>query len=135
MAQVMDETAKVVHDVQGDMIPRLYSLRRVPNRYRQIIPLSVMKRYQCMVVGGAGGKLTVAIADQKGVSIFHALSQITGCAIFPVLVDPVRMRLLLQRIERAEHEHYSTLRRFSSLQRLQARVLLSILAHQLRAEH
>ncbi len=57
-------------------------------------------RHQCLVVGAAQDMLTVAITDRQDTSILALLSKLTGRTIFPVLVDPVRMRLLVQRIER-----------------------------------
>ena len=71
-------------------------------RYRQILPLAIMKRFQCIVVGSAQGVLTVAFTDRENTSVIESLRKITGQAIFPVLIDPSRMRLLIQRIERYE---------------------------------
>ena len=67
-----------------------------------------------MVVGSAQGVLTVAITDRQNTSAIESLRKITGQAIFPVLIDPDRMRLLIQRIERYEQNgqaFYSTTRR------------------------
>ena len=89
----------------GSLIPHFSDLRRVPSRYRQVLPLSIMQRYQCLVVGSAPGVLTVAITDRHNTSTLQtlqALHQYTGQAIFPVLIDQGRMRLLLQRIERCD---------------------------------
>ena len=71
-------------------------------RYRRMLPLTFMKRFQCIVVGSAQGVLTVAITDQQNTSVIESLRSITGRAIFPVLIDPTRMRLLIQRVERYE---------------------------------
>ncbi len=71
-------------------------------RYRQILPLTIMKQYQCIVVGAAQGVLTVAIADRQNMAVIESLSRYTRQAIFPVLIDPIRMRLLIRRIERGE---------------------------------
>ena len=71
-------------------------------RYRRMLPLTIMKRFQCLVVGSAQGVLTVAITDRQNTSVIESLRRITGQAIFPVLIDPNRMRLLIQRIERYE---------------------------------
>ena len=60
-------------------------------------------RYQCLVVGAARDTLTVAITDRQDPSILTILSKLTGRAIFPVLVDPVRIHLLIQRINRDLH--------------------------------
>ena len=81
-------------------IPRFRSLRRVPEPYRHVLPLKVMMRYQYLVVGAARDTLTVAITDRQDPSILTILSKLTGRAIFPVLVDPARMHLLIQRIDR-----------------------------------
>jgi len=86
----------------GNPIPQLSVLRRVPMGYRQILPLTIMKRYQCIVVGAAHGVLTVAITDRQNMAVIESLSRYTGRAIFPVLIDPKRMSLLIQRIERCE---------------------------------
>ena len=95
----MKDTA---NNVRGSLIPQLFVLRRVPARYRQFLPLTVMKRYQCIVVGSAQGVLTVAFTDPQNTLAIESLRRITGQAIFPILIDPNRMRLLIQRIERCE---------------------------------
>ncbi len=84
-------------------IPHLREIRRAPMRYRHILPLTIIKRYQCLVVGAARGKLTIAFASKRNMKVIESLSRYTGKAIFPVLVDPMRMQLLIQRIERCEH--------------------------------
>lgn len=83
-------------------IPRLDNVRRVPSRYHQILSLELMKQCQCIVVGAAQGVLTVAITDQQQKSIIESLEKLTGYAIFTVLIDSARMRLLISRIERCE---------------------------------
>jgi hypothetical protein len=88
--------------LDGNPIPQLSELRRAPLRYRHILPLTIMKRYQCIVVGAAKGKLTIAITDTQNMEVIESLSRYTGKAIFPVLIDPQRMHLLIQRIERGE---------------------------------
>jgi hypothetical protein len=92
----------IAENVRGNLIPQLFVLRRVPMRYRRILPLTVMKQFQCIVVGSAPGVLTVAITDRQNTSVIESLRKFTGQAIFPVLIDPTRMRLLIQRIERYE---------------------------------
>lgn len=92
---------EIADGVRGSLIPR-YDLRRVPMRYRRTLPLPVMKRYQCIVVGAAQGVLTVAITNPQDTTVIEALKQLTGRAIFPVLIDPTRMRLLIDRIERGK---------------------------------
>jgi hypothetical protein len=95
----MENRKKLAAQVRGNLIPRYSTLRRVPIRYRRILPLSLMKRYQCLVVGSAPGVLTVAITDQDNTVVLDALGELTGLAIFPVLIEPARMRLLLGRLE------------------------------------
>jgi hypothetical protein len=68
--------------------------------YQHILPLEVMKRYHCAVVGSAQGVLTVAITDQHDPSLVEILSRLTGRPIFPVWVKPERMRLLIKHMER-----------------------------------
>ena len=92
----------IADNVRGSLFPELFLLRRVPMRYRRILPLILMKRLQCIVVGSAPGVLTVAITDRQNTSAIDSLRRLTGQAIFPVLIDPTRMRLLIQRIERFE---------------------------------
>jgi hypothetical protein len=123
-----------ISDVLQDvMIPRLWTLRRVPGRYRYLLPVAVMKRYQCVVVGGEGSILTVAITRPKDTCIFNAISVLTGCTIFPVLVDPARMRLLIRRIERLEYAYYASMNNLSFYYALQQRsLLLFLIAHQQR---
>ncbi len=83
-------------------IPHLRELRRAPLRYRHILPLTIIKRYQCLVVGEAKGKLTIAIASRRNMEVIEPLGRYTGKTIFPVLVDRRRMQLLIQRIEQCE---------------------------------
>ncbi len=83
-----------------DLLPHFNTLRRAPTRYRKVLPLEVMKHYQCIVVGAAPGTLTVAISDCSNKEVIDALSKQTGQTIFPVVIPSDRMRLLLQRIER-----------------------------------
>jgi hypothetical protein len=98
------------HHVSGDIIPRLVCLRRVPTRYQHVLPLSIMKTYQCIVVGGESGSLTVAITNRKNVALLNALGALVGRPIFPVLIDPDHLHLLIRRIERAEHEKRKALK-------------------------
>jgi hypothetical protein len=88
--------------LDGNPIPQLGELRRAPMRYRHILPLTIVKRYQCIVVGAMKGKLTIAITDTQNMEVIESLSRYTGKTIFPVLIDPKRMHLLIQRIERRE---------------------------------
>lgn len=88
--------------VQVNPMPQLVTIRRIPMRYRRILPLPIMKQNQCIVVGAAQGILTVALTDRDNWAVIESLSRYTGRAIFPVLIEPQRMRLLLQRTERWE---------------------------------
>jgi len=95
----MENWNELTAQVRGSLIPRYSTLRRVPTRYRRMLPLSLMKRHQCLVIGSAPGVLTVAIQDPHNTAGLDALSEFTGLAIFPVLIEPSRMRLLLGRLE------------------------------------
>lgn len=97
------------YDLRGHMIPRMGTLRRVPGRYRRILPLALMKRYQCIVIGGEAGQLTVAMTREENAALCKMLSQLTGRAIFPVLIEPALMNLLLKRIERSEQQKHKAL--------------------------
>jgi len=90
------------HRLDDTPIPHLSELRRAPVRYRHILPLPFMKRYQCLVVGAASGNLTIAITDTHHLEVIESVHKYTGKRVFPVLIDPRRMQLLLQRIERCE---------------------------------
>ena len=120
-------TKLIDYELQGAMIPRLWTLRRIPGRYRRLLPVSVMKRHQCVIIGGDRSILTVAITEPKNTRILNVLSILTGCTIFPVLVDPMRMRLLIRRIERLEHTHYAPTDCLSLYYALQRRSMLSLL--------
>jgi Type II secretion system (T2SS), protein E, N-terminal domain len=98
------EMASYVNSFYG---PRFNTLRWVPLRYRRILPLEVMKRYQCIVVGATQGELTVAFASRQNKSVIGALMKMTGYTIFPVLVAPARIRLLIHRIESYERHRRS----------------------------
>ena len=103
----MQGTAPRVHD---NLIPQLRDLRRVPERYERMLPLKVMKRYQCAVVGSARGVLTVAITDRHDTFLIKTLTRFIGRPIFPVWVKPVRMDLLIKRVERRERRKDEMLR-------------------------
>lgn len=113
-----------------EFIPRLYTMRRIEPRYRHLLPIHVMKRYQCIVVGGKRGMLTVALTG--GVHneyIIEYLCQQTGCTIFPVLIEPERMRLLLQRAEWSECHKESVKRHKPLLHPLLLHSLLPLLPY------
>jgi len=96
--------------VDGNLIPQYSDLRRIPIRYHHILPLKVMKRYHCAVIGSAQGILTVAITTRRDTSLIETLTRLTGRPIFPVWVSPARMRLLIQRLECWEHRRNQMLR-------------------------
>src|SRR6266704_4013924 len=101
---------KVVLDVDNYVFPRFDTLRWVPIRYRKLLPLSVMKRYQCIVIGATQSRLTVAITDPLDLSIIELLQHLTKRTIFPVLIAPERMRLLIQHIEYCEQRKKRVMR-------------------------
>jgi hypothetical protein len=68
-----------------------------------------MKIYQCVVVGGEPGCLTVAITNRKNIALLKILGELIGCTIFPVLIDPANLHLLIRRMERSEHEKHKAL--------------------------
>ena len=90
-------------------IPRLDNIRRVPSRYHRILPMELMKDHQFIVVGAARGSLTVAITDLQQQPLVDYLKNLTGYSIFTVLVDPARMHLLIDRVERCERRKYRKL--------------------------
>jgi MshEN domain len=111
-----------------DPLPRFASIRRVPSRYQGILPLPVMQRYRCIVVGSARDALTVAIADDLQRQLIESLERLIGCPIFPVLVDSARMRLLLARLERREQQkHREVMGRPYYLHTLQLHAFLGFL--------
>lgn len=88
--------------MHGDLIPRLNDVRRVPMRFYRILPLAVIKRYQCAVLGRSANSLTVGITEREDEALINLLQALTGATIFPVLVEPARMRLLIMRMERCQ---------------------------------
>lgn len=88
--------------VDDDFIPRLQDVRRVPPRYQRILPLSMMKRHQCVVLGASPRVLTIGLVDGKNQQFLHYLQTFTGTEIFPVLIEPRRMRLMITRMERSQ---------------------------------
>ena len=83
-----------------DFLPRLRDVRRVPVRYQQALPWQVIKYHQCVVLGATSRTLTVGVIEHKDEQWLSFLQALTGTAIFPVLVEPERMRLLIARVER-----------------------------------
>lgn len=91
------------YGLHDEPIPRLDTIRRVPTRFHQILPLELMKRYQFIVVGAARGVLTVAISDIQQEPLIDSLKNLTGKPIFTVLIEPSRMRMMIDRIERCQY--------------------------------
>ncbi len=85
--------------VNSSQILHYDSMRWIPLYYRRLLPLQVMKRYHCIAVGSEGGVLTVAFDERPHPKLLDGLRRLTGQIIFPVLVHPKRMRLLLQRAD------------------------------------
>src|ERR1700730_17879625 len=83
--------------VRGDFLPRLRDIRRVPVRYQQALPWPVVKYHQCVVLGATSHTLTVGVIEHKDEQWLSSLQALTGTAIFPVLIEPERMRLLIAR--------------------------------------
>jgi hypothetical protein len=117
----------MVHDVQGvqGVVPRLRTLRRVSQQYWYCLPLQVMQKHQCIVVGGEQGVLTVAMADCRQTHLLTYLRLLTGCAIFPVQVDPARVRLLIKRVEWSLPVRRDLLRQASFYHPLMIRAMLT----------
>jgi hypothetical protein len=120
-------TKPLNYELQGAMIPRLETLRRIPGRYRHLLPIAVMKRYQCVIIGGDHSILTVAITEPENTFLLNILSALTGRTIFPVLIDPARMRLLIRRIERMEYARYAPMDCLALYYALQQRSMLLFL--------
>ncbi|HET8851390.1 MAG TPA: hypothetical protein VFN02_02610 [Ktedonobacteraceae bacterium] len=121
---------ETVHDRHNHLIPWFRSLRRVPMPYRHVLPLKVMMRHQCLVVGATQDTLTVAITDRQDTSILTLLSKLTGRTIFPVLVDPVRLHLLIQRIDRYQHSRGNVSDYLLYLHRLQIKAMVMPFTYQ-----
>ena len=125
----MQETKPCVHN---NLIPQLRDLRRIPMRYQRMLPLKVMKRYQCVVVGSAQGVLTVAITDRHDTFLIRTLTKFIGRPIFPVWVKPDRMDLLIKRMERWELRKDEMLRWPRVLSSFEVHMLVSVLTEQLQ---
>ncbi len=112
-------------------LPFLPVIRRVPKRYHHILPLALMKRLQCTVIGEGRGVLTVAISDARQEEIIAPLEALTGRRIFAVLVDPFTMSLLISRLERCERKsHTEEIRRPCYLHRQQLHAFIHFLGDQ-----
>ncbi len=123
----MGDMKNTAQGISGDSVPQFTQVRRVPVRYRQTLTLKVMKRYLCAVLGSAQGVFTVAITDQYDTSLIETLSRIIGHPIFPVLVEPDHMRLLIQRVEYYERRRYRRLKPSSFLHPHQAHTIVALL--------
>jgi len=116
--------------VRGNLIPRLNDVRRVSDRYHRVLPLPVIKRYQCIVVGKSARNLTIGIpeGEREQTDLLAFLQTLTGAAIFPVLVEPRRMHLLITRMERYQHFRRRYSRAYYVLQLpAQVRAVLSLI--------
>lgn len=134
------ETASIMRKTQGtvrsghddNLIPQFRDLRRIPTRYRYILPLNVMKQYRCAVIGSAQGVLTVAITSRHDTSLVETLGELTGHPIFPVWVKPACMHLLIQRIERWEQRRDEMLRWPHSLNLIQIHTIAVVPVYQMK---
>ena len=72
--------------------------------------MQVMKRYHCIAVGSERGVLTVAFDERPHPTLLRGLRRLTGQVIFPVLVRPKRMNLLLQRVQFCQNYRVSQYR-------------------------
>lgn len=81
-------------------VPRFNAVRRVPTCYQYVLPLGVIKRHQCLVLGSARGVFTVAMTVEGDAALVNNLERFLGQRIFTVLVEPARMRMLIERLER-----------------------------------
>lgn len=116
--------------MHGNLIPRLNDVRRVSDRYHRVLPLPVIKRHQCIVVGKSARNLTVGIPEyeREQAGLLDFLQTLTGAAIFPVLVEPRRMHLLITRMERYQHFRRRYSRAYYVLQLpAQVRTVLSLI--------
>jgi len=95
------------HGRHSQQLPRFDRVRWVPKRFKGMLPLEVMQRYQCIVVGGTQRKLTVAFASRQNAYVLAGLKKITGKEIFPVLMSPARLRRLLARAAAWQPQHDS----------------------------
>jgi hypothetical protein len=127
-ACIMGKMPRSVHD---NLIPQFRELRRIPTRYRHVLPLKVMKQYRCAVIGSAQGVLTVAITNRRDTSLIETLARLTGHPIFPVWVNPTGMHLLIQRIERWEQREDEMLRWPHPLNLIQIHTIMVVSIYQI----
>jgi len=107
---IVETMAKMAKGPFHGPIPRFDAIRRVPSCYQRIFPLALMKRYQFAVIGAVGNTLTIVVTDQQLRAAIGSLKKLTDHAVFPVLVEPTCMHLLIERIERCERREYYHLR-------------------------
>jgi len=74
----MGTVKDIADEVRGNLIPQLFVLRRVPTRYYGMLPLAIMKKFQCIVVGSTPGVLTVAITDRQNTVAIEFLKILLG---------------------------------------------------------
>ena len=133
MVYALISTKGEIARVHGDFIPRLHDVRRVPVRYQQVLPLSVIKRHQCVVLGASSHVLTIGFVDGDDKQLLRYLQIFTGTKIFPVLVEPRRMHLLIARIERSQRFRQRYSRAYYVLQMpTQVRILLMLQEEKMR---
>lgn len=120
--------------VKNFQMPRFDTVRWVPLRFRSLLPLEVMEQYHCVVVGASNDVLTVAFTDEKNAYVIEGLRKLTGQNIFPVLINPVRMRLLLKRIASYQQNKRSSWRSCYVNQQLIRSMLTFYLTQQRRLE-
>jgi len=128
-SQAMRIVKEMAPEIYSSVIPRFSGLRRVPTPYQRVLSLKAMRQYRCLIVGAAKGMLTVAITDTKAMSFIDYLSKITRRSIFLVLVEPSRMDLLLQRLERQERRRGRSLYPMSFLPLHQIDVIAILHTH------
>ncbi len=128
-SQAMRIVKEMALEIHSSVIPRFSDLRRVPTPYQRILSLKAMRQYRCVIVGAAQGMLTLAITDTQAMSFIDFLSKITKRSIFLVLVEPSRMDLLLQRLERQERRRSKRLCPISFLPLYQVDVMVILLTH------
>jgi hypothetical protein len=98
----MGNLKEMAHIARKGPLPRFPTLRYIPLRYRRWLSLQLARRYQCLVIGAAQDVLTVAVSSPHEDSFYIFLEQLTGHTIFPVLVEPATLRLLLKRLEQQQ---------------------------------
>lgn len=128
-SQAMRIVKEMAPEIHSSVIPRFSDLRRVPTPYQRILSLKVMRQYRCVIVGAAPGMLTLAIIDTQAISFIDFLSKITNRSIFLVLVEPGRMDLLLQRLERQERRQGKRLYPMSFLPLYHVHAIVILLTH------